>query len=342
MSNPILRVEGLKQYFKMGRRELKAVDGVSFEVEKGEVFGIVGESGCGKTTIGRSIIGLYDITGGSIYYKDHLINFGVTDMKRRIREAKRAGDSALADSLAKELKSSLEALKKAKKQDVIRDIQMIFQDPVSSLDPRMTVLEIIGEGLRIRGEKDKNKIKTLVTKALNMVGLVEEHAERYPHEFSGGQRQRIGIARAIVMNPEIIIADEPISALDVSIQAQVINLMNDLRESMNLTILFIAHDLAVVKYFSKRIAVMYFGKMVELADSEELFAHPYHPYTTALLSAIPTPDPKTERNRKREIYVPALAHDYSENKPTFREIRPNHWVLCNDEEFARYEKKHTD
>ncbi len=342
MSNPILRVEGLKQYFKMGRRELKAVDGVSFEVEKGEVFGIVGESGCGKTTIGRSIIGLYDITGGSIYYKDHLINFGVTDMKRRIREAKRAGDSALADSLAKELKSALEALKKAKKQDVIRDIQMIFQDPVSSLDPRMTVLEIIGEGLRIRGEKDKNKIKTLVTKALNMVGLVEEHAERYPHEFSGGQRQRIGIARAIVMNPEIIIADEPISALDVSIQAQVINLMNDLRESMNLTILFIAHDLAVVKYFSKRIAVMYFGKMVELADSEELFAHPYHPYTTALLSAIPTPDPKTERNRKREIYVPALAHDYSENKPTFREIRPNHWVLCNDEEFARYEKKHTD
>lgn len=339
MSNTILRVNGLKQYFKMGRRELKAVDDVSFDVEKGEVFGIVGESGCGKTTIGRSIIGLYEITGGSVYYKEHLINFGIPDMKKRIREARRSGDSVLADRLKKELVESVSALKQSKKTDVIRNIQMIFQDPVSSLDPRMTVLEIIGEGLRIRGERDKKVIKKKVTEALNMVGLVEEHAERYPHEFSGGQRQRIGIARAIIMNPDIIIADEPISALDVSIQAQVINLMNDLRDSMNLTILFIAHDLAVVKYFSKRIAVMYFGKMVELADSDELFANPCHPYTRALLSAIPTPDPKTERNRKREIYVPALAHDYSVNKPTFREVKTGHWVLCNDEEFAKYEKQ---
>lgn len=339
MNNPILRVNGLKQYFKMGRRELKAVDDVSFDVEKGEVFGIVGESGCGKTTIGRSIIGLYEITGGSVYYKEHLINFGIPDMKKRIKEARRSGDSALAQRLSKELADSVAALKQSKKTDVIRNIQMIFQDPVSSLDPRMTVLEIIGEGLRIRGEKDKKVIKKKVTEALNMVGLVEEHAERYPHEFSGGQRQRIGIARAIIMNPDIIIADEPISALDVSIQAQVINLMNDLRDTMNLTILFIAHDLAVVKYFSKRIAVMYFGKMVELADSDELFANPCHPYTRALLSAIPTPDPKTERNRKREIYVPALAHDYSVNKPTFREVSKGHWVLCNDEEFNKYEQQ---
>ncbi len=335
-NNPILRVNGLKQYFKIGRRDLKAVDDVSFEVEKGEVFGIVGESGCGKTTIGRSIIGLYNITGGTIHYRDDLINFGIPDHKKKIRAAKKAGDHELVAKLKDEFRENMSMLKKSQKTDVIRNIQMIFQDPVSSLDPRMTVVEIIGEGMRIRGEKDTSKIKAEVVKALNMVGLVEEHAERYPHEFSGGQRQRIGIARAIVMHPEIIIADEPISALDVSIQAQVINLMNDLRDSMDLTILFIAHDLAVVKYFSKRIAVMYFGKMVELADSDELFAHPFHPYTRALLSAIPTPDPKTERNRKREVYVPALSHDYSVDKPTFREVRPDHWVLCNDAEYNKY------
>lgn len=335
-NNPILRVEGLKQYFRMGGRDLKAVDDVSFAVDKGEVFGIVGESGCGKTTVGRSIIGLYEITGGKIYYKEHLINAGFVDLKKRISQAKKEGDNAKAQALSKELAEAREQVKKSKKSDVVRNIQMIFQDPVSSLDPRMTVLEIIGEGLRIRGVKDKAKIKAEVTRVLNLVGLVEEHAERYPHEFSGGQRQRIGIARAIVMNPDIIIADEPISALDVSIQAQVINLMNDLRDKMNLTILFIAHDLAVVKYFSNRIAVMYFGRMVELAESDELFAHPFHPYTRALLSAIPTPDPHTERNRKREVYVPALAHDYSKDKPTFREVRPSHWVLCNEEEFNRY------
>lgn len=333
---PILRVRDLKQYFKLAGRDLKAVDGVSFDVRQGEVFGIVGESGCGKTTIGRSIIGLYDITGGDVFYHDHRINTGIPMKKRAIKEARRSGDADKVAELASELRTARNELADANKLDVAREIQMIFQDPISSLDPRMTVREIIAEGLIIKGEKNKEFINEEVKRALNMVGLVSEHAERYPHEFSGGQRQRIGIARAVIMNPKVIIADEPISALDVSVQAQVINLMNQLREDMGLTIIFIAHDLAVVKYFSDRVAVMYFGRMVELADSDELFAHPFHPYTRALLSAIPVPDPHTERNRKREVYVPALAHDYKVDKPTFREVRKDHWVLCNDAEYARY------
>lgn len=335
----ILRVQNLRQYFKIGQKDLKAVDNVSFDVHKGEVFGIVGESGCGKTTIGRSIIGLYEITGGDIYYKDHHINAGVSFLKKDIKEAQAAGDTNLVSKLQVKLGQAKKLIKNIRHNEVMNDIQMIFQDPISSLDPRMTVREIIGEGMVIRGERDKQKIDEAVKRSLNQVGLVSEHAERYPHEFSGGQRQRIGIARAIVMRPEIIIADEPISALDVSVQAQVINLLNDLRREMNLTILFIAHDLSVVKYFSDRIAVMYFGKMVELADSDELFEHPFHPYTRALLSAIPVPDPNTERNRKREVYVPALAHDYTKDKPTLREVHENHWVLCNDAEFAKYKSK---
>ena len=213
---------------------------------------------------------------------------------------------------------------------------MIFQDPIASLNPRMTVRDIIAEGLVIRGIKDKEYIDQQVYKILETVGLVQEHATRYPHEFSGGQRQRIGIARAVIMNPELIIADEPISALDVSIQAQVINLLHELSEKMGLTILFIAHDLAVVKYFSDRIAVMYFGKIVELATSDELFAHPFHPYTRALLSAIPLPDPVSEKNRTRIEYKPVLDHDYSKEGPTMREVYPGHFVLCNTEEFNKY------
>ena len=214
---------------------------------------------------------------------------------------------------------------------------MIFQDPIASLDPRMTVHEIIAEGLVIRGEKDKKVIDEKVFQVLEMVGLVREHAGRYPHEFSGGQRQRIGVARAVIMNPELIIADEPVSALDVSIQAQVINLLNDLRRKLGLTILFIAHDLSVVKYFSDRIGVMYFGKMVELATSDELFAHPLHPYTKSLLSAIPLPDPHYEKQRKRIKYEPLAEHDYSVDKPSMREVAPGHFVHCNDAEFARYQ-----
>jgi ABC-type oligopeptide transport system ATPase subunit len=211
---------------------------------------------------------------------------------------------------------------------------MIFQDPVASLNPRMTVKEIIAEGLVIRGIKEKSLIDAKVYEILELVGLRREHAGRYPHEFSGGQRQRIGIARAVIMEPKLLIADEPVSALDVSIQAQVINLLSDLRERLGLTILFIAHDLSVVKYFSDRIGVMHFGKLVEVAEAEELFENPLHPYTRALLSAIPLPDPRAEKNRRRILYDPKTAHDYSVDRPQMREIKPGHWVYCNEKEFG--------
>jgi oligopeptide transport system ATP-binding protein len=334
---PLLRVEHLKQYFKLGRESLKAVDDVSFDIKRGEVLGLVGESGCGKTTTGRAIIKLYEITGGDVWFDDHHISTGVQEYKKAIREAKQSGDLALAESLSSKLIKSEDEVKVARKAQVMTRMQMIFQDPIASLNPRMTVREIIAEGLRIRGVRDKAYIDMKVRDVLEKVGLVQEHAERYPHEFSGGQRQRIGIARAIVLEPDMIIADEPISALDVSIQAQVINLLNDLRREMNLTILFIAHDLSVVKYFSDRIAVMYFGKIVELANADELFHHPLHPYTKSLLSAIPLPDPKYEKQRKRILYVPALDHDYTTQPPKLREISAGHFVLCNDEEFQKYE-----
>ncbi|MBQ6566550.1 MAG: ATP-binding cassette domain-containing protein, partial [Treponema sp.] len=217
-------------------------------------------------------------------------------------------------------------------------IQMIYQDPASSLDPRMTVREIIGEGLRIRGVKDERQIGMAVAKALVRVGLLSEYADRYPHEFSGGQRQRIGIARAIIMEPSLIIADEPISALDVSIKAQVINLLNELRRDLGLTVLFIAHDLSVVKYFCDRIAVMYRGKIVEMAPSAELFARPLHPYTRSLLSAVPLPDPHYERRRERTVYRPGEAHDYRREKPLMRQIAPSHYVWCNGAEAAKYKQ----
>lgn len=215
---------------------------------------------------------------------------------------------------------------------------MIFQDPIASLDPRMTVREIISEGLIIQGERNKKVINEKVYEMLELVGLVPEHASRYPHEFSGGQRQRIGVARSIIMNPDLIIADEPVSALDVSIQAQVINLLNDLRDKFGLTLLFIAHDLSVVKYFSDRIGVMYYGKMVELAPSDELFLNPLHPYTRSLLSAIPLPDPVYEKKRKRITYNPLAEHDYSVDKPSFREVKPGHFVSCNQAEYEKYMK----
>ena len=384
----LLKVEHLCQYFRLGHKDLKAVDDVSFEIHKGETFGLVGESGCGKTTTGRSIIKLYNITSGNVYFKGRRIGAGTRSYKDAIKQAKKdldagkitkqaydtvvaknralikdakldskAVDQEYAANLVKELdaryaemitnapdEETRRALRNehknrvrvAKKSKLITQIQMIFQDPIASLDPRMTVRDIIAEGLVINGVTDQEYINQKVYEILETVGLVREHADRYPHEFSGGQRQRIGIARAVVMQPEMIIADEPISALDVSIQAQVINLLNDLRERLGLTILFIAHDLSVVKYFSDRIGVMYFGKMVELADSDELFKNPLHPYTRSLLSAIPLPDPIYEKQRVRIVYNPIAEHDYSVDAPSFREIAPGHFVQCNDAEEAKY------
>ena len=337
----LLKVENLCQYFKIN----KAVDNVSFDIKKGEVFGLVGESGCGKTTTGRSIIKLYDITSGNIYFNGKRIAAGTGSYRKAINEARKEMKEATPERRAElkafimEQKEQIKAAKRdhfAKENRSVTQIQMIFQDPIASLDPRMTVYETIAEGLKIRGEKDKKVIDEKVFKVLERVGLVREHASRYPHEFPGGQRQRIGVARAVVMEPELIIADEPVSALDVSIQAQVINLLNDLRERMGLTILFIAHDLSVVKYFSDRIGVMYFGKMVELADSDELFKNPMHPYTKSLLSAIPLPDPVYEKQRTRITYNPLAEHDYSVDKPQWVEIEPGHFVLANEKELAEY------
>ncbi len=460
----LLEVRHLKQYFRFAggsgpNKYLKAVHDVSFSVYKGEVFGLVGESGCGKTTTGRDIMKLYKITSGDIWLEGTRISAGTRwnekeikytnirlkdDLKRlngeidakkkeylssyeqkfgsattfkkaekelkdssipsyeekkalhdaylysiapltkeiedkkekaanicavqrdKIAQAKKDNKdynkniatvemkkveekyhdllvkigntdvSSLSEEDLSSYKKYKEELHKAKHANLASKIQMIFQDPIASLDPRMTVRNIIAEGLIIQGCHDKEFINKEVERVLQLVGLVPEHANRYPHEFSGGQRQRIGIARAIIMNPELIVADEPVSALDVSVQAQVINLLNSLRNSLGLTIIFIAHNLSVVKYFCDKIAVMYYGNLVELATSDELFAHPLHPYTKSLLSAVPCPDPITESNRQRIVYNPAESHDYSKQAPSFRELAPGHFVRCNDEEAARY------
>ena len=475
----VLSVRHLKQFFTIGRGrnafKTKAVHNISFDIKKGECFGLVGESGCGKTTTGRSLIRLYNITSGSIYFKGHrisagkrwnvkevkfatirarksiallkseeedkieevyditglgsqikLVTFEINEKKSLIHDTKVKHKSALkritstvddesegaqliekenlefAASIAqlekdlkalKAKKSSLVSERKQKEQGVaiktpereakvaeirseyslkigeirsnlraivneqreaisqiaydnshvdkhlMSKMQMIFQDPVDSLDPRMTVEDIIQEGLQIQGHHNKFANSKKVAEVLEKVGLIPEYASRYPHEFSGGQRQRIGIARALIMNPEFLICDEPISALDVSIRAQIINLLNNLKEEMGLTMLFIAHDLSVVKYFCDRIAVMYYGEIVELASSDELFKHPLHPYTNALLSAIPKPDPLTEKDRRRIIYNPYKDHDYSHEKPTLVEIVPGHFVLANSAELEKHKAK---
>lgn len=453
----LLELKHLKQYFRFKggpNKYLKGVHDVSFKVYKGEVFGLVGESGCGKTTTGRDILKLYKITSGDIWldgiriaagtrWNEKEIKFTNIRRKKAIKEfraeikqikedfcnevgarnyaekisfikakslaesepeidklykealekiaaveAKIRAENEKADAIVKEQVAKIKAAKaddkhankniaaaevakvnlkydelikrkeagvafseaeenqyaeykselnKAKRTGLSNKVQMIFQDPIASLNPRMTVRNIIAEGLVIQGGHTKAEIDERVGQVLEMVGLVREHANRYPHEFSGGQRQRIGIARAIIMHPELIVADEPVSALDVSVQAQVINLLNDLRNSeLDLTILFIAHNLSVVKYFCDRIAVMYYGNLVELTTSEELFKHPLHPYTKSLLSAVPYPDPIVEANRKRIIYRPQESHDYSVDKPSYREIVPGHFVYCNDAEEKRY------
>ena len=472
-NNIEVSVRHLKQFFKFGHGAnsftTKAVHDVSFDIKKGECFGVVGESGCGKTTTGRSLIRLYNITSGSVYFEGHRISAGKRWNEKEIKWSRIKGNRNIKDyelkksaelfyasipekdvenfkRLEKELESGLDAktllktgfestmmgingiddfeersirkaeakekykndlaeleakisatraeIKEAKasveklpltpeleakmaeiskkydekiaqtrdhiiktrkeQKEIIKQInydnrhvdkklmskmQMIFQDPVDSLDPRMTVEDIIQEGLHIQGQHNKFANSKKVADVLTKVGLIPEFASRYPHEFSGGQRQRIGIARALVMNPSFLICDEPISALDVSIRAQIINLLNDLKEEMGLTIMFIAHDLSVVKYFCDRIAVMYFGEVVELATSEELFKHPLHPYAKALLSAIPKPDPLTEKTRQRIVYDPRTAHDYSKEKPTLQEIVPGHFILANSEEMVKYRKE---
>ena len=456
----ILRVENLKQHFKLGggrkKAIIKAVDDISFTIYKGEVFSLVGESGCGKTTTGRTIIKLYEATGGEVYFngvriiadykkykKQHnelmkefkaakakglseaeleewngkineslealrsarrdrnfekqvseesletLKNLEQTDeYKQLVAKYKELDDENLAiieeskneiefvkneletidpnnkdlvNEKKKQLRAFTKKLKNAERQlklnkrhfnlDVktlaydirysnkilMRRMQMIFQDPIASLNPRMIIKEIVAEGLRINGVKNERQIEERVNEALKKVKLLPEHASRYPHEFSGGQRQRIGIARALVVKPSFIIADEPISNLDVSIRAQVINLLNDLRKEMGITILFIAHDLSVVKYFTDRLAVMYFGKIVEMGDKDKIFDNPLHPYTKSLLASIPQPDPYYESKRGKTLkYDPIAEHDYSKELPTLREVEEGHFVLCNTEEFNRY------
>ncbi|WP_102271815.1 ABC transporter ATP-binding protein [Cytobacillus massiliigabonensis] len=301
MAEKLLEIKNLKQHFNVGKGNVvKAVDGITFDIYKGETLGLVGESGCGKSTTGRTIIRLYDATDGQVLFD---------------------GEDVHGKKSAKELKK------------FNRKMQMIFQDPYASLNPRMTVADIIAEGIDIHGlAKDKKERMEKVYALLETVGLNKEHANRYPHEFSGGQRQRIGIARALAVDPDFIIADEPISALDVSIQAQVVNLMKKLQREKGLTYLFIAHDLSMVKYISDRIGVMYFGKLVELASAEDLYNNPMHPYTRSLLSAIPLPDPDTERTRKRVSYDPKV-HNYSDNEQVeMREIVPGHYVYCSEKE----------
>ncbi|WEK53177.1 MAG: ATP-binding cassette domain-containing protein [Candidatus Cohnella colombiensis] len=311
----ILEVNNLQKHFNLGEKKiLKAVDGLTFNIKRGETFGLVGESGCGKSTAGRTIIRLYESTGGEVLFNG----------------------------------KNVHKLEGGDRQQLYRKMQMVFQDPYASLNPRMTVGKIIAEGIEIHGLYTGKQKRDRVHELLSDVGLNAEHANRFPHEFSGGQRQRIGIARALAIEPEFIIADEPISALDVSVQAQVVNLFKKLQKERGLTYLFIAHDLAMVKHISDRIGVMYLGKLVEVATSEKLNAKPLHPYTQSLLSAIPIPDPKVQKSRERIVLqgeipsplnppsgcpfrtrCPHAMDQCAAVMPEFREVEPGHFVACH-------------
>ena len=302
----ILSVKDLEVTFGSRRKKFVAVKGVSFDIYKGETFGLVGESGSGKTTIGRAIIRINPTSGGEVIYKGEKINGKIS---------------------------------RALDKRVTQQIQMIFQDPMASLNERAKVDYIVSEGLiNIKKGISRQERTTKVSQALSEVGLLPEFASRFPHEFSGGQRQRIGIARSLIMEPEFIIADEPISALDVSIRAQVLNLMSRLQKERGLTYLFIAHDLSVMRFICDRIAVIHKGVIVELAETEKLFAHPLHPYTRALLSAIPMPDPDSEKKKVLEVYDPSC-HNYETDKPQWVEIEEDHFIMANQEELAAYKKQ---
>ncbi len=302
----LIEIKDLQITFGSGRKKFVAVDHVNIDIYKGETFSLVGESGSGKTTIGRAITRINPVSAGEILFKGQRIS----------------------GKISKELD-----------REVIQKCQMIFQDPMASLNERAKVDYIVSEGLyNFHLYKDENDRKAKVEMALREVGLLPEFASRFPHEFSGGQRQRIGIARALIMEPEFVVADEPISALDVSIRAQVLNLLNRLRKSRGLTYLFIAHDLSVVRFISDRIGVIHKGRIVELAEAEELFLHPLHPYTKALLSAVPIPDPEMEKKKKLVVYDPSI-HDYSTDKPIWEEILPGHFIYGNKKELEQYRRE---
>ena len=303
LNEVLVSVRNMEVTFGARKNKFVAVKGVTFDIYKGETFGLVGESGSGKTTIGRAIIRINPMSDGEVYYKGERIS----------------------GKISKELDKK-----------VTQQIQMIFQDPMASLNERAKVDYIVSEGLiNVRPDLTREQRSEMVSKALLEVGLLPEFASRFPHEFSGGQRQRIGIARSLIMGPEFIIADEPISALDVSIRAQVLNLMSKLQKERGLTYLFIAHDLSVMRFICNRIAVIHKGVIVELSETEKLFAHPLHPYTRALLSAIPLPDPESEKRKVLEIYDPSQ-HHYETDKPVWTEIEEGHFIMANQEELERY------
>ncbi|MBQ6934609.1 MAG: ATP-binding cassette domain-containing protein [Clostridia bacterium] len=306
MAEKLIEIKDLQVSFGKGRKKFIAVDHVNIDIYKGETFSLVGESGSGKTTIGRAILRINPVTGGEIFYKGRKIN----------------------GKISKELD-----------MEIIKNCQMVFQDPMASLNERAKVDYIVSEGLiNHKLYKDEADRKAKVDAAFRDVGLLPEFSTRFPHEFSGGQRQRIGIARALVMNPEFIVLDEPISALDVSIRAQVLNLLNDLKKERDLTYLFVAHDLSVVRFISDRVAVIHKGRIVELAETEELFTNPLHPYTKALLSAVPIPDPYLERRKELLVYDPSM-HDYSKDGPVWEEIKPGHFIYGNQAELEKYRKE---